>query len=113
MWFALSLSTAIMVSIADALSKKLLETHRSEAVALIRPGWASLFLLALLPWSLGPSEPWRYWGPVLTAMPLEIAAALAFNKALQISPLSLAMPYLAFTPVFLVLGSRFFLGEKI
>ncbi len=113
MWFSLSLSTAILVSVADALSKKLLKTHTSVAVALIRPGWSSLFLLALLPWAIGPSDPASYWKPVLIAMPLEIAAALAFNRALQIAPLSLVIPYMAFTPVFLILGSRVFLGEHI
>jgi drug/metabolite transporter (DMT)-like permease len=113
MWLALSLSTAILVSFADALSKKLLKTHESVAVALIRPGWSSLFLMATLPWALGPAEPWSYWKPVLFALPLEVVAALAFNRALQIAPLSLVIPYMAFTPVFLILGSRFFLGEHI
>src|ERR1041385_5691323 len=113
MWFFLSISTAVLVSVADAISKKILQTNRFEVVALIRCGWSSLFLLALLPWSTGPSHPSQFWGWVAMGIPLEVAAALVFNRALQMAPLSLVIPYLAFTPVFLVLGGWVFLGERI
>src|SRR4051794_36819487 len=113
MWFALSLLTAVLVSVADSLGKKILQTQRPETVALIRPAWASVFLLALLPWAIPPLRAGNFWIPIAMAVPLEIAAALAFNKALQMAPISLVIPYMAFTPVFLIIGGRLFLGEHI
>lgn len=113
MWFTLCLSTALFVSIADAMAKKFLESRTPATVALIRSAWSSLFLLCGLFLTTPPSSPLRFWILVLAGIPLEVTAALAFNNALQIAPLSLMIPYMAFTPVFLLIGGWIFLGEHI
>jgi drug/metabolite transporter (DMT)-like permease len=47
------------------------------------------------------------------ALTLEIAAILLYYKALRVSPLSLSLPFLSFTPVYLALFSWLIMGEKV
>jgi uncharacterized membrane protein len=47
------------------------------------------------------------------ALPLEIIAIIFYIKALRISPLSLTLPFLSLTPVFLILVSYLIIGEKV
>ena len=46
-------------------------------------------------------------------LPLEILSIILYMKALRLSPLSLTLPFLALTPVFLIFASYFILGEKV
>ena len=111
-WFSLSLATAFCVGTADVLSKKALRTSPIPAVAMARMGWAAAFLLPLLLFASAPSDPNGFWRAVLLAVPLEVIAVFAYQTALRSSPLSLSVPYLAFTPVFLLLTGWLFLGER-
>jgi len=54
-----------------------------------------------------------FWTCVLTGLPLEVLAFLCYMKALKVSPLSLSVPFLAFTPGFILLTGWFILGETI
>lgn len=113
MWFPLSLITALIVGCSDAIAKKTMEKTRPQTMALVRPGWAIFFLI---PFALGAQRPvslWEFWEPVLYAIPLEVVASLVFHHALKSSPLSTTIPYMAFTPVFVLLTGWFFLGEII
>ncbi len=49
---------------------------------------------------------------ILCAVPLEIAATVLYVRAISVSPLSLTIPFLSFTPLFLVITSYLMLGEK-
>jgi drug/metabolite transporter (DMT)-like permease len=113
MWFILSLMSALFAGTSDALAKKSLEKSHAPTVAWVRTGWASLFLLPLLFFVKAPSNPLLFWKTVSVMIPFEIIAVLAFNTAIKISPLSLCIPYIAFTPVFLILSGWLFLGEKL
>ncbi len=113
MWFPLSLIAALLVGCSDALAKKTLEKTRSQTMAWVRPGWALFFLVPFLFWAKPPASPWEFWQPVLYAIPLEIIASLVFHHALQTSPLSTTAPYMAFTPVFVLLTGWIFLGESL
>jgi len=111
MWVLLSLGAAILVGTTDALSKKALQSHRHQTVAWVRLGWAGFFLLPMLFFSEYPADPQVYWMTIGLAIPFEIVAALLYQRALQISPLSLTIPYLAFTPLFLLFMAWGLLGE--
>ncbi len=50
---------------------------------------------------------------VLILFALEIVATLFYMKGLEISPLSKSLPFLSFTPIFIVFTGYFLLGEKI
>src|SRR5262245_12786896 len=103
MWFLLSLGSAVMAGASDAVAKKTLQSNRFETVALAKPGWGSLFMLPIFLLAAPPHDPRSFWIGVAIALPMELVAALAFNKSVQLSPLSLSVPYLAFTPVFLLI----------
>lgn len=55
--------------------------------------------------------PPEYWAPALASVGLNLVANLAFFESVRISPLSLTIPLLSFTPVFATLLAAVFLGE--
>ena len=112
MWLFLSLGTAACAGTSDALAKRALETERIGLVSWVRAAWGSLFLVPLMLLAAPPSDPPLFWKTVACAVPLEVGAAYAFQTALRISPISSCIPFLAFTPVFLLVTGWTFLGEK-
>lgn len=113
MWILLSLGTALFAGTSDALAKKALQTEETMAVAWVRSAWGSLFLAPLILLSPPPSDPRAFWSSIAFALPLEVIAAVALQSALKISPISMCIPFLAFTPVFLVATGWIALGERV
>jgi len=112
-WFIYSLLTAFAVSITDALCKELLTRVDEYFViwgkfAFAFPFLASLFLFTSM---AKPSPSFWYLTPVW--VPLEILALILYIKAIKFSPLSLTIPFLAFTPLFLVFTGFFMLKEVL
>ncbi|MBN1520899.1 MAG: EamA family transporter, partial [Candidatus Aureabacteria bacterium] len=60
-----------------------------------------------------PALSGRFFFFLFLAQPLELTAALLYLKAIKISPLSLTVPFLSFTPVFLLFAGALFLGETV
>ena len=58
-----------------------------------------------------PDLQWAYFLPTAGSITLNLAANFLFFRAVQISPLSLTIPYLAFTPVFTAVMALLFLGQ--
>jgi len=54
-----------------------------------------------------------YFLSMAAALPLELLALYLYMKAIKVSPLSLTLPFLAFTPVFMILTGRLVLGERL
>jgi drug/metabolite transporter (DMT)-like permease len=80
--------------------------------------WARiLFALPLLLASLCfveiPDLDRTFWLATLCALPLEIVAIILYTRALKVSPITLTMPFLALTPVFLIVTSYFIVGERV
>jgi drug/metabolite transporter (DMT)-like permease len=111
MWFLFSLGSAFFAGTSDVVAKKALQTHRAETIAWVKPGWGALFMLPVFLSAAPPHHPREFWIAIICAIPLEVLGALCFQTAVQISPLSLCIPYLAFTPVFLLGGAWIFLHE--
>jgi uncharacterized membrane protein len=110
-WFVLALLCALSWSAADAFSKRALREHALPAVLWVRWGYAlPLLALAALSFPVPSLDP-RYWLILALSTPLEIAAGLLYLRALQLSPMSLALPFLAWTPVFTALVSFAVLRE--
>ncbi|MCK5426876.1 MAG: EamA family transporter [Thermodesulfovibrionia bacterium] len=108
-----SLSTAFLFATSDALTKRALALRDEYLVA-----WARLlFSLPILFISLMfieiPPLNRSFWVATLCALPLEISAIILYTRALKISPISLSVPYLALTPIFLIITSYLLLGEKV
>lgn len=58
-----------------------------------------------------PEIPATYFLPALISITMNLAANFLFLRAVQISPLSLTIPYLAFTPVFTAISALIFIGQ--
>jgi drug/metabolite transporter (DMT)-like permease len=112
-WLALTLLSAFALATADALSKRYLSHYRAGELVLVRFGVAGILLLPLLLMQPWPALTAVFWGWIAVLMPLEILAMWLYMRAIRESPLSLTLPYLAFTPVFIVLTGFVFLGEQV
>ncbi len=112
-WVALALLSAFFLATADALTKRYLSEARASEMALIRFGISGFLLLPLLLMQPWPALDLRFWGWVLMLIPLEIGAMLLYMRAITESPLTLTLPYLAFTPAFNTITGYLILGETV
>ena len=111
LWLYLSLTAAVTLATVDALSKYALKDSGEEVVAWASWGFAAPFLLATIPFIEIPTLDLTFWMATILALPLELVAVLFYIRSIKISPLSLSIPFLALTPVFLIATSFFMLGE--
>jgi len=110
-WFLYALLCALSLSTTDALSKKALKNTDELIVAWVRVGFSLPFLFfTILPIEL-PHLDRTFWHTLVILLPLEITAILLYIKAIKVSPLSLTIPFLSLTPVFLIITSFLILGE--
>ena len=113
MWVALSLLTAFSLATSDALTKKVLRTRDEYFVAWVRLLFAMPLLVASLFFIEIPTLDRIFWLATLCALPLEITALILYTKALKVSPMSVTLPFLALTPLFLIVISNLILGESV
>jgi len=113
MWLPLSLSTAFLLATADALTKKFFGDLSAYEMGLARLFFSLPFLVSAY-FFIGPASPDRtFWLCIAAGLPLEAAAFFSYMKALKASPLSLSLPFLAFSPLFMIVTGRIVLGERI
>lgn len=110
MWVWLALGSALSLSLSDVAAKKALRSADPWVVAWVKLAGAALVtspIFFFTPWP----EPWPFLGIVALAVPLELAALYGYHRAIAQSPLSMTVPMLAFTPVFLLGVAGVLLGE--
>lgn len=112
-WLPLALLCALSLAAADTLSKRLLGHCSAAELVLVRFTLPGLLLLPVFLWYLPPWPAAAFWPWVAIALPLEILAMVLYVLAIRDSPLSLTLPYLAFTPVFTSLSGYLLLGESV
>ncbi|OQZ05111.1 MAG: hypothetical protein B6D34_00740 [Candidatus Brocadia sp. UTAMX1] len=112
-WFLLSFFCAFFTASADALCKKSLHKSNEYLIAWVRIGFASPFLLLLLPFIEIPRPDIHFYFAMLLLLPLETIALILYMKAIKISPLSISLPFLALSPIFMIFTSDLILGEKL
>ncbi|MBI5902083.1 MAG: DMT family transporter [Deltaproteobacteria bacterium] len=110
-WLPYTLLTALSLASADALSKKALRNADELTIIWVRVGYALPFLALTLFFVPMPRLDQTFWATVAAMVPLEIAAMALYVKAIRLSPLSLSVPFLALTPVFIIFIAFFFIGE--
>lgn len=113
MWILYALLTAFFLATSDALTKQVLASRDEYFVAWARLLFSLPLLLISLLFIEIPSLDKTFWIAILCAMPLEITAIILYTKALKVSPMGLTMPFLALTPLFLIVTGYIFLGEKV
>ena len=113
-WFSLALLCAFALATTDAATKAWLRDYSARELSLVRLGVTGVILAPLLS-DMAPLSglPAAFWGWIGALVPLEIAAMLLYMKAIRDHPLSLTVPYLAFTPVFVMLTGFLMLGERV
>ncbi|MEE9584924.1 MAG: DMT family transporter [Candidatus Brocadiales bacterium] len=111
-WFYYSELTAFFDASTAALSKKAAEDCDIYTVAWVRYGYALPFLLCILLFTGFPPLDSTFFLANAVLIPLEVLAIIFFTKAIKFSPLTLTLPFLALTPVFLVGTSFLMLGER-
>ena len=112
-WVLLSIISAFTLATSDALTKKALTDSNEFLVAWFRLLFSLPLLLFLYIFVPIPKLDIEFYKAFVLALPLEIIAMVLYIKALRISPLSLTLPFLALTPVFLILISYLIIGEKV
>ncbi|MBI3599502.1 MAG: EamA family transporter [Nitrospinae bacterium] len=113
MWFFYSLSAALFISLTDVVSKKALSKESTPLIAWVRCTYSIPFLLLTVPFVEFPALDKTFFYICAILLPLEITSFLLYLEALKISPLSLTLPFLSFTPVFLIITSYLTLGESV
>lgn len=111
MWLFLGLASGLFVALQSMVSKKALEGANHYLVAFAYAAFSlPYFLIALLWLDLTPLNFTFWWSAIATSV-LNVVAIILLMKALKIGELSLTMPFLSFTPIFLILTSNLMLGE--
>jgi drug/metabolite transporter (DMT)-like permease len=112
-WLALSLICALSLATSDAAAKRWLGQADAREMIIVRLGLSGLLLVPwLLTFDLPPLPP-PFWGWLALIMPLEIAAMWLYMTAIRDYPLALTLPYLAFTPVLVVVTGWLVLDETV
>ena len=110
-WFWLALGAAFFLATADFLTKRWFSDLPLGQMVLVRlVGLVPVCLLLLFMAPVPPVRPAFYWAAGL-ALPAEAAALFLYLRAIQVSPLALSVPFLAFTPLFVILTGFLILGE--
>ncbi len=112
-WFFLALTAALSTAAVDTLSKKFFSDLKAFEMGLIRLTYALPFLVAgsiLFP---RPELDKTFWKCLSMGLPLEVIALLCHMKAIKVSPLSLTLPFLAFTPAFVIFTGYLLLDEVL
>lgn len=111
LWLPLALITALALSLADVLSKKALASSDDSVIVWVREGYALPFLALGFIFIPIPSLDMVFWQTTALMLPLEIAGLVLYVRAIRLSPLSLTVPFMALSPVFIIIIAFIFLGE--
>ncbi|WP_297055465.1 DMT family transporter [Thermosulfurimonas sp.] len=121
-WWILSLAAAFSVALGDALNKKFFAKEGMARMAVARTlgpiPFLILFLLTLyspkayLHFTLSALGNPEFLKTVGLLLPLETLALILYMEAIRVSPLSLTLPLLSFTPALIVLTGYLVLGEE-
>lgn len=113
MWALYSVLSALGWSVSDAFSKKALENEDVSKTFIL---WGR-FLFSIpfvLPFALIikiPHLSTKFFYLHIFWLPLEIGAIYLYLNAIKISPISLSLPFLSLTPLFLIFTGFIFLNE--
>ncbi|EXJ13643.1 EamA family transporter [Imhoffiella purpurea] len=102
-WITLALLCAFSLASADAATNAWLQGFSALELLVVRFCVPALLLSPLLPDMPPIGEiPLAFWGWIGLLIPLELIAMLVYMAAIRDHPLSQTLPYLAFSPVFVM-----------
>jgi len=110
LWLLFALIGALSKSLLDLLSKKFMQNKDEYIVTWARFAFAVPFLLLLLFFIEIPKVDSIFWLVVFITAPVELIAMFLYMRSIKISPLSLTIPMLGMTPIFILLTSYIMLN---
>ena len=110
-WFVFAILTAFFESLRDISSKRSLRNVDEYAAGWAHRFFATLFLLPVLLFMGIPAIGGEFWAALLVGVLMNIVATVLYMRALKRSDISLSVPIVAFTPLFLLATSPFMVGE--
>jgi drug/metabolite transporter (DMT)-like permease len=110
-WMAFAFLAAFFESGKDVLCKKGLQRSDEYIVAWAWRFFALPFLLPLLLFIDIPALDAEFWWALLVGGGLNMIAAILYMKAIKRSDLSVTVPMVTFTPLFLLFTSPLLVGE--
>ncbi|MBU2521594.1 MAG: DMT family transporter [Proteobacteria bacterium] len=111
LWFILAIATAFCVATGDALTKKFFGQFSPYDMAVASSIYSLPFLIIYIFFIPIPQLDSVFWWVAIILIPLDTFAFYLYMKAIKLSPLSISIPFLSFTPVFMVLTGFIVLGE--
>jgi len=111
LWFILAIATALSVATGDALTKKFFGRFSPYDMAIASSIYSLPFLIIYIFFIPIPQLDTVFWWVAVILIPLDTFAFYLYMKAIKLSPLSLSIPFLSFTPVFMILTGFIVLGE--
>lgn len=113
LWVVFALISAFTLATSDALTKKALALHNEYLIAWLRLLLSLPFLWLSMLFVPVPALDKDFYMAFSCALPLEISVIILYIKALRVSPLSLTLPFLSLTPVFLIVVPYILFGEEV
>lgn len=110
-WFICSILTAFFESIKDIFSKENLKNIDEYIVSWSLTLFALPFLVPFLFFIRIPHLGNQFWTALFFGGSLNVIATILYMKAIKYSDLSLTVPIIAFTPLFLLITSPLIVGE--
>jgi len=111
LWFILAIATALSVATGDALTKKFFGRFSPYDMAIASSIYSLPFLIIYIFFIPIPQLDTVFWWVASVLIPLDTFAFYLYMKAIKLSPLSLSVPFLSFTPVFMIFTGFIVLGE--
>ena len=111
-WFFLSLAAALSIAARDVSIKSYKDLQPRE-IAALELFWALPALIIGCIFVETPPLDQTFWWTFILSIPINIMAYVLYLNAIKISPISLSVPFLAFTPIFMILTGFWVLGETI
>ncbi|MGI0494242.1 EamA family transporter [Alkalinema pantanalense CENA528] len=104
-WLAFAILTAFFESLKDVISKHSLKVVDEYVVAFLSQAFAVVFLLPVL-WVVGiPEIQPDYWRALAIGGSINVVSFLLYIKAIKLADLSLTVPLVTLTPLFLLVTS--------
>lgn len=111
-WFLLSLTAALSIAARDVSIKTYNDLAPAE-IAILELLWSvPYFATGCLMIEVPPLDQ-IFWWTFILSIPINVLAYGLYLYAIKTSPLSLTIPFLAFTPAFMILTGYFILAETI
>lgn len=113
LWFSYAVLSALAMAGRDVSLKAMFKDEKPLQIAACELLWSLPVFIAATLFTPVPELKDGFWPIFLLTLPIEVVAYLLYMYAIRLSPLTLTVPFLAFTPVFMILTGWLLLGETI